>query len=65
MQWYQVYKVIILKCQFLFSNNETYLSISLHRRRKCILFYSRIMDITCSDKLRHSAAARAQNHPHE
>jgi hypothetical protein len=49
-----VYKVIILKRQFQasisnvsfsLSNNETYLSISLHSRRKSIVFYSRIMAI--------------------
>jgi hypothetical protein len=69
-----VYKVIILKRQFQasisnvsfsLSNNETYLSISLHSRRKSIVFYSRIMAITRSDELRHSLAARDTKHPHE
>jgi hypothetical protein len=40
------------------SNNKTYLSISLHSRRKSIAFYSRLMAITRSDELRHSSAAR-------
>jgi hypothetical protein len=43
---------------FSLSNNETYLSISLHSRRKNIVFYSRIMAIPRSDELRHSPAAR-------
>jgi hypothetical protein len=37
MQWYQVYRVIILKRQFHFVYNETYLSISLHSRRESIV----------------------------
>jgi hypothetical protein len=69
-----VYKVIILKRQFQasisnvsfsLSNNETYLSISLHSRRKSIVFYPRITAITRSDELRHSLAARDTKHPHE
>jgi hypothetical protein len=51
--------------QFSLSNNETYLSISLHSRRKSIVFYSRITAITRSDELRHSLAARDTKHPHE
>jgi hypothetical protein len=39
-------------------NNETYLSISLHSRRKSIVFYSRIMAITGSEELRHWPAPR-------
>jgi hypothetical protein len=40
------------------SNNETYLSMSLHSRGKSIAFYSRIMAITRSDELGLSPAAR-------
>jgi hypothetical protein len=40
------------------SNNETYLSVPLYCRRKSIVFFSRIMDITCSDELRHMPSAR-------
>jgi hypothetical protein len=43
---------------FSLSNNETYLSISLHSCRKSIVFYSRIMAITPSGELRHSPLAR-------
>jgi hypothetical protein len=40
------------------SINGIYLSISLHTRRKSIVFYSRKMATTRSDELRHSPAAR-------
>jgi hypothetical protein len=47
------------------SNNETYLSISLHSRGKSIVFYSRLMGITHSDELRHSPSARVTKSSHE
>jgi hypothetical protein len=60
MQWYQVYKVIILKpvsnVSFSLSNNETYLSILFIVVEK--VFYSQIMTITRSDELCHSPATR-------
>jgi hypothetical protein len=66
MQWCQEQsnncQTPVSNVSFSLSNNETYLSISLHSRRKsmvCInVFYSRIMAIT---RLR----LVTQNHPHE
>jgi hypothetical protein len=51
MQWYQVYKAVILKRQFL-------TPVFLHSHRKSIVFYSRKMAITRSNELRHSPADR-------
>jgi hypothetical protein len=55
MQWYHGYKIIF---SFSLSNNETYLSISLHSRRKSVVFYSRKMAINRLEELPHSPAAR-------
>jgi hypothetical protein len=48
----------IIATSFSLFNNATYLSISLHSRRKSIVFYLRVMAITHSDELRHSPSVR-------
>jgi hypothetical protein len=54
------FKTSLSNVSFNLSNDEIYLSISLHSRRKSIVFYSRIMAITRSDELRHSPAVRVR-----
>jgi hypothetical protein len=51
------FKTSVSNVSFSLFNNEIYLSISLHSRRKSIVIYLRIVAITRSDKLRHSPAA--------
>jgi hypothetical protein len=45
-------------CSLSLSYNKTYLSISLHRRRKSIVFYLGVMTITHSNELCHLPSAR-------
>jgi hypothetical protein len=57
------FKTFVSNVSFNWSNNEIYLTISLHSRSKSIVFYSRIM--ARSDELRHSPATRDTKSPHE
>jgi hypothetical protein len=59
------FKTSVLNFSFSLSNNETYLSISVHSRRKSIVFFLQIIAITRSDEFATRLRLVTQIHPHE